>query len=407
MLTTFDVIIIGAGPAGASCAILLARAGWRVALVEKSALPRGKLCGERLGAATLPLLTGLGVGAALADLCGPSLRRLALIHREREIRAALPRSPDPRHPWGRALRREHLDAVLLKRAAQGGANVFQPWQAHRVRGAPGDIGCDLSHVNWTDQLTLQGALVIDAQGAPDTLPDSDAGSAGAQSDGDLFTFKGSFANLDLDAGMLQVSSFAGGHASLLMADRDTVTLTLCLRRDQLALCREQFPDHPAADAAVAYLNTACPATGDLLATGKQRGAWLGDGPLRPGMRMHVVSGRVFAVGDAAGAAHPMLGDGVDMAIESALLLARMLIAAGRGELRQRSLRLLHGAYLNAWRARFAARVQHAGWAAQLAAHPALMRPLVALTAQFPALFSAAARLAARRAEPDPGALAAP
>lgn len=407
MLTSFDVIIIGAGPAGASCAILLARAGWRVALVEKSAFPRGKLCGERLAAATLPLLTGLGVGAALADLCGPSLRRLALIHREREIRAALPRSADPRHPWGRALRREHLDTVLLKRALQVGASVFQPWQAQRVRGTPGDIGCELSHVKWTDQLTLKGALVIDAQGAPDTLPEGDAGSAGAQSDGDLFTFKGSFANLDLDAGMLRVSSFAGGHASLLMVDRDTATLTVCLRRDRLALCREQFPDHPAADAAFAYLNTACPATGVLLATGKQRGAWLGATPLRPGMRMHLASGRVFAVGDAVGAAHPMLGDGLDMAIESALLLARMLIAAGRGDLRQRSLRLLHGAYLNAWRARFAARVQHAGWAAQLAARPALMRPVVALAAQFPALFSATARIAARRALPAPDSLAAP
>ena len=353
MLTSFDAIIIGAGPAGASCAILLARADWRVALVEKSGFPRGKLCGEWLGAGTLPLLTGLGVGDALADLCGPPLRRFALVHRDRQINAVLPRAADPHHPWGRALRREHLDAVLLKRARQDGATLFKPWQAQRVRGVPGDIGCDLSHVHWADRLTLQGALVIDAQGAPDALSDSASTGGGAQPDADLFTFKGSFANLDLDAGLLRVSSFAGGHASLLMADRDTVTLTLCLRRAQLAECRQRFPDHPAADAAVAYLTSACAATGALLAAAEQRGAWI------------------------AGAAHPMLGDGVDMAIESAVLLARMLIAAGRDDLQARSLGLLHAAYLNAWRARFAA------------------------------LFSGAAQVATRRASRDRGALAAP
>jgi flavin-dependent dehydrogenase len=35
MRTEFDAIIVGAGPAGAAAAILLARAGWSVALVEK------------------------------------------------------------------------------------------------------------------------------------------------------------------------------------------------------------------------------------------------------------------------------------------------------------------------------------------------------------------------------------
>ena len=103
----------------------------------------------------------------------------------------------------------------------------------------------------------------------------------------------------------------------------------------------------------------------------------------------------------------MLGDGVDMAIESAVLLARMLIDAGRDDLQARSLGLLHAAYLNAWRARFGARIAQACLLARLAARPALMRPLLALAAHFPALFSAAARLAARRAEPDPGSLALP
>jgi len=45
VLVTHDVLIIGAGPAGASAAMVAARAGLRVALIDRSAFPRDKLCG--------------------------------------------------------------------------------------------------------------------------------------------------------------------------------------------------------------------------------------------------------------------------------------------------------------------------------------------------------------------------
>ena len=41
----YDVIIIGAGPAGGAAAILLARHGWRILLVERTPWPRDKPCG--------------------------------------------------------------------------------------------------------------------------------------------------------------------------------------------------------------------------------------------------------------------------------------------------------------------------------------------------------------------------
>ncbi len=44
----FDVVIVGAGPAGASCAIRLGKSGLKVALLEKSAFPKDKTCGDAL-----------------------------------------------------------------------------------------------------------------------------------------------------------------------------------------------------------------------------------------------------------------------------------------------------------------------------------------------------------------------
>ena len=57
----FDVAIVGAGPAGSSAAISLARKGYSVILLERAIFPREKLCGDFLNPANWPLLERLGV----------------------------------------------------------------------------------------------------------------------------------------------------------------------------------------------------------------------------------------------------------------------------------------------------------------------------------------------------------
>ncbi len=51
--TEFDVVVVGAGPAGSTVAIELARAGWSVALIERQRFPRRKVCGECIAASNL------------------------------------------------------------------------------------------------------------------------------------------------------------------------------------------------------------------------------------------------------------------------------------------------------------------------------------------------------------------
>src|SRR5450631_2851045 len=77
--TNFDAVVVGAGPAGSTAAILLARAGWAVALVERQRFPRRKVCGECIAASNLPLLETLGIGAAFAAAAGAELHRVALM----------------------------------------------------------------------------------------------------------------------------------------------------------------------------------------------------------------------------------------------------------------------------------------------------------------------------------------
>jgi geranylgeranyl reductase family protein len=57
----FDAVVVGAGPAGSVAALVLARAGAQVALVDKASFPRDKACGDLVGPRGVQLLADLGV----------------------------------------------------------------------------------------------------------------------------------------------------------------------------------------------------------------------------------------------------------------------------------------------------------------------------------------------------------
>lgn len=63
----YDVLIIGAGPAGTTCALALKGAGLRVALIDKYEFPRDKVCGDAIPAPTLQVLNSLNP-AYITDL---------------------------------------------------------------------------------------------------------------------------------------------------------------------------------------------------------------------------------------------------------------------------------------------------------------------------------------------------
>ena len=56
---TYDVLIVGAGPAGAACALALGGSGLRVALVDKARFPRDKVCGDAIPSPALKALRRL------------------------------------------------------------------------------------------------------------------------------------------------------------------------------------------------------------------------------------------------------------------------------------------------------------------------------------------------------------
>lgn len=139
----YDVAIIGGGPAGAALAALMARGGRRVLLLERSAAPRHKVCGEFLSPEAITSLEELGLRSALERLAPVSIRSARLVAPGGSELTL----PLPAPAWG--LSRLALDPALRSEAARSGAEVrsgaeavsqgrtSQGWSV-RVRSAEGE-----------------------------------------------------------------------------------------------------------------------------------------------------------------------------------------------------------------------------------------------------------------------------
>ncbi len=127
MRRTADVLVVGGGPAGSAAAILLARAGFEVCLLERAHLPRDKACGEYLSPGCVPLLERLGVLSAV---------QRAHAHPIRGMRVETPDGAfftgtypdDGIRPHGYSLPRYRFDTLLFEAARLAGVDCLEGWR---------------------------------------------------------------------------------------------------------------------------------------------------------------------------------------------------------------------------------------------------------------------------------------
>ena len=118
----YDVIVVGAGPAGSACAAFCARAGLTTLLLERSVFPREKVCGDCLNPGCWPILDRLEVSGEVLRQPHSRLGSVEFVGlRGNHLRYKINPSA-----WGEiAIKRSLLDHVLLRRASQWGVDVRQ------------------------------------------------------------------------------------------------------------------------------------------------------------------------------------------------------------------------------------------------------------------------------------------
>jgi len=406
-----DALVIGAGPAGASAAILLAKAGWRVIIVEQHSYPRRKVCGECVAAGNLELLDELGVGAAFREAAGPELRAVGWMDAAATVIGDMPPCSSGPYAYGRALGRDRLDTALLLRAESLGAQVLQPARVRSVHGELGGFASTIEslagELRADDECartrTIHTPIVIDAhgsweRGASFTTGEDPRPARAPRRRSDLFGFKANYRNTELAPGFLPVLALPGGYGGMVVTDGERTTLACCIRRDTLAACRALMPQAAAGIAVEEFLRRSCPGVRAMLKNAERDGDWLSVGPLQPGIRVDTVDG-AFRVGNCAGESHPLIGEGITMALQSSALLADTLTRQPVAAIHGKCGIAMHRSYAAAWRRTFGPRLRLAAAYAHIAMRPGLAEPTRALLRRWPALLSSGARLAGKAMRP--------
>lgn len=159
----YDVLVIGAGPAGAAAAYWLASAGHRVLVVEKKAFPREKTCGDGLTPRAVRELEDMGLGPKLEG--HHRYDGLRSIAHGVTLELVWPEHPD--FPdYGYVVRRRDLDEFVAGAAVGAGAEVWTGVEATAPILESGLlVGARLHRKERDDDIDVFAKYVVIADGA--------------------------------------------------------------------------------------------------------------------------------------------------------------------------------------------------------------------------------------------------
>lgn len=301
----FDVIVVGAGPAGSLASIELARRGASVLLVDRSLFPRPKVCGCCLNPRALETLREAGRGGLTARLGAVPLTSLTLGSGGRQ--ATIER------PLGVAISRDALDQALAQAALDQGATFLSGTSATLLPLASPDFR-SVRLKRGAETSTVEGRFVVSATGLSDSLREEDAFPTPAPSGSKIGA--GVIAPKIPDgftSGRVYMACGPEGYVGLVALEDGRLDLAAALRPGSVRdaggigplalriLKKTCFPEVP----------------------GVERLPWKGT----PGLSRNapaLAGSRVLRVGDAAGYVEPFTGEGMAWALAGGLRLAAIL-----------------------------------------------------------------------------------
>lgn len=388
--TSYDVAVVGAGPAGSTMAAALADLGWKVLLLERDEFPRHKVCGEFISPESQLVLHQLGLHDEIAALQPAPLQATRIVSRfARELQRPL-----PGEAWG--LSRYALDAGLAAAAVGRGVELRTSTTVTRCRQTGHEVTLHLRQRGASTSVSARTTIMAYGRsplpGLTAGARDSRAGkmryvgvkshytninATNTETNTETNNHKIHNGKIDNDrAKQVELYFFRGGYAGLNPVEQGRTNLCLLASYDAFAAAGASIPailqaairNNPALAGrmagATAVAGTECAVAN--VDTARPAQPW--------GVGAHL--------GDSAVMLPPLCGDGMAMALQSALLCAPLADAYLRGAI---SLPVWQMRYEQAWRAEFSRRVWLGRKLQTLLQLPVLAELLLMTGSIFPAL----------------------
>jgi flavin-dependent dehydrogenase len=309
----YDLIVVGAGPAGSACAITSARAGAKVLLLEKDRFPRQKVCGEFVSPESLGLLHGFLENGQFQSCPRVVSSRIIL---DNKI-LALPISPA-----AQSIPRFDLDPALFAAAQNAGVTACEGVTVNAVQR-------DKVFYVRTSESTCAARAIVNATGRWSKLTQFDV--AGKDK---WIGLKAHFAEPSPPQ-TVDLYFFLGGYCGVTPVGQNSVNACAMVRADAAHTLEDVFTKEP-------RLYERSRAWQPLFSTVTTSPLYFRE--------PETESEGVFLAGDAAGFIDPFAGDGISLALQSGTLVAQSIVPFLRGSC---SLELAHHQYQAAYRRRFA------------------------------------------------------
>lgn len=339
----FDALVVGSGPAGSIAALVLARGGARVALVDKAGFPREKACGDLVGPRGVQLLRDLHIEVPGAQhvsdmvVVGPTGNRVRL-----------PAPPGRTYPGhGIVVRRSLFDATLQRAAIAAGAELLIGRADEAIGENDRLAGFSLSSESRASMVRVRADVIIGADGATSRV----AEAAGLTTPSRMLWGFAVRTYVDEPIELPHIMFWTPepgaafpGYGWVFPAGEGyaNVGLGIGVLADRTAARRaardvDAFLAHASRVGVLDSRASARPGTRPL-------GAWLKMGLVGS----TPASDRVFLVGDAAGLVNPLQGEGIAQAMDSGRAAAGALLAGpARAADRYRAhLARVHAPYLS-------------------------------------------------------------
>ena len=326
------LIVVGAGPAGASLAIRLAQKNYDVTLIERDRFPRQKLCGEFISPECFRHFRELGVSGKMFAGGGDRIAE-TIFYAPNGRSVGVPIDWfDANEAGALSLSRAEMDRVLLEKAKSAGVEVLEETsvtalliEKNAVRGvkikskngAAKEICADAT-IDATGRSNVLGKLFQKFKVQNSGFRVGEIQNPKSKIQNRLVGFKTHLQNVNLEKGRCEIYFFRGGYGGLSFVENNLANFCFLIKAEAV---REFGSDAGQIIEKLVFQNERARET---LTNSAPVHDWLAVSVEGFGRKNLSPAENLFAVGDAGAFIDPFTGSGMLMALESAEILARII-----------------------------------------------------------------------------------